>query len=357
MTAPTFSIAGRAIGPEHPPYVIAELSGNHNGELDRALALIDAAQATGADAVKLQTYTADTMTIDCDRPEFMVRGGLWDGYTLHDLYKMAQTPWEWHPVLFARARKLGLHVFSTPFDATSLEYLETFDPPAYKIASFELTDLPLVARVASAGKPMIMSTGMASVDEIAESVATARESGCPEICLLYCVSGYPTPVAEANLATLVELGRRFGCVVGFSDHTPGTAVSVASVALGATLVEKHFTLARADGGPDAAFSLEQDEFGALVRDCRTAWEALGTPAFRRKPSEEANLIFRRSLYVVKDVAAGERFTSENVRSIRPGYGLAPKNLPHVLGCCATRAVQRGTALGWDLLVQTGKESV
>jgi pseudaminic acid synthase len=349
MIAPTFSISGREIGPGHPPYVIAELSGNHNGELERALALVDAAQATGADAVKLQTYTADTMTIDCDRPEFMIHGGLWDGYKLHDLYQVAQTPWEWHPELFARARKLGMHVFSTPFDATSLEYLETLDPPAYKIASFELVDLPLIARVAAVGKPMIMSTGMASPEEIAEAVATARDNGCREICLLYCVSGYPTPVADANLATLRELGRRFDCVVGFSDHTPGTAVSVTSVALGAALVEKHFTLARADGGPDAAFSLEPHEFKALVDDCRTAWEALGSPAFRRKPSEEGNLVFRRSLYVVKDIAADERLTPENVRSIRPGFGLPPKDLPKVLECRARRAISRGTPLAWDLL--------
>lgn len=344
MTTPRFSIAGRAIGPGHPPYVIAEMSGNHNGELARALALIDAAHAAGADAVKLQTYTADTMTIDCDKPDFMIEGGLWDGYKLYTLYEEAHTPWVWHAALFARARALGIQVFSTPFDASSVDFLAGFDVPAYKIASFELTDLALIRKVAAAKKPMILSTGMADLDEISEAVAAARDGGCPEICLLYCVSGYPTPVADANLLTLPELGKKFGCVVGFSDHTPGTAVSVAAVSLGAAVVEKHVTLARADGGPDAAFSLEPPELSALVRDCRTAWEALGCAGFRRKPSEMANVIFRRSIYAVADIAAGEPFTPKNVRVIRPGYGLPPSALPNVLGHRAARAISRGTAL-------------
>jgi N-acetylneuraminate synthase len=349
MNTQSFSIAGRAIGAGHPPYVIAEMSGNHNGELQRALALIDAAHATGADAVKLQTYTADTMTIDCDLPDFVIKGGLWDGYNLYRLYEEAHTPWAWHGALFARARELGLHIFSTPFDHSSVDFLETLDVPAYKIASFELTDLALIRRVAATNKPLIMSTGMASLEEIEEAVFTARASGSGELCLLYCVSGYPTPVADANVLSLRDLANRFGAVTGFSDHTPGTAVSVAAVALGAAVVEKHFTLRRSDGGPDAAFSLEPEEFTTLVQDCRTAWESLGSSGFRRKPSEVANVIFRRSLYAVKDIDAGEAFTNENVRVIRPGYGLPPKVLPLVLGRTAAHWIERGTPLSWSCL--------
>jgi len=347
MNTKSFSIAGRAIGPGHPPYVIAEMSGNHNGELQRALALIDAAHATGADAVKLQTYTADTMTIDCDLPDFVIKGGLWDGYNLYRLYEEAHTPWAWHGALFARARELGLHIFSTPFDHSSVDFLETFDVPAYKIASFELTDFALIRRVAATNKPLIMSTGMASLEEIEEAVVTARASGSGELCLLYCVSGYPTPVADANLLSLRDLANRFGVVTGFSDHTPGTAVSVAAVALGAAVVEKHFTLRRSDGGPDAAFSLEPEEFTTLVRDSRMAWEALGSTGFRHKPSEVENVIFRRSLYAVKDIEAGELYTTQNVRVIRPGYGLPPKVLPQVLGRTAAHRIERGTPLSWS----------
>ena len=347
MNTKSFSIAGRAIGPGHPPYVIAEMSGNHNGELQRALALIDAAHATGADAVKLQTYTADTMTIDCDLPDFVIKGGLWDGYNLYRLYEEAHTPWAWHGALFARARELGLHIFSTPFDHSSVDFLETFDVPAYKIASFELTDFALIRRVAATNKPLIMSTGMASLEEIEEAVVTARASGSGELCLLYCVSGYPTPVADANLLSLRDLANRFGVVTGFSDHTPGTTVSVAAVALGAAVVEKHFTLRRSDGGPDAAFSLEPEEFTTLVRDSRMAWEALGSTGFRHKPSEVENVIFRRSLYAVKDIEAGELYTTQNVRVIRPGYGLPPKVLSQVLGRTAAHRIERGTPLSWS----------
>ncbi len=344
-----FSINGRAIGTQHPPYVIAELSGNHNGNLERALQLVDAAHAAGADAVKLQTYTADTMTINCDRQDFVIKGGLWAGYNLYRLYEEAHTPWEWHGALFDRARELGLHVFSTPFDDSSVEFLESFDLPAYKIASFELTDLALIRKVAATNKPLIMSTGMASLEEIEEAVATVRENGSGELCLLYCVSGYPTPVAEANLLSLRELAERFDVVTGFSDHTLGTSVSVAAVALGAAVIEKHFTLCRSDGGPDADFSLEPQEFAALARDCRTAWEALGSKGFWRKPSESANVVFRRSLYAVNDIEAGETLTRENVRAIRPGFGLPPKELALVLGRTAAHRIARGTPLSWSCL--------
>ncbi len=347
MTAATFTIGNRTIGPGHPPYIIAEVSGNHNGDINRALEIIDAAHAAGADAVKLQTYTPDTMTIDCDLDDFQVKGGLWDGRTLYELYEEAHTPWEWHEQLFARAHKLGLDIFSTPFDETSVAFLQQFNMGVYKIASFELTDHALIRKVAATGKPIIMSTGMASVEEIEESVAVAHESGCKDLCLLYCVSGYPTPVTDANLLTMPKLQEKFNVVSGFSDHTPGTAVSVAAVSLGANIIEKHFTLRRSDGGPDAAFSLEPDELGALVADCRTAWKALGEAQFRRKTSEKANLIFRRSVYVVKNMEKGEVFTHENTRVIRPGYGLAPKEHEVILGKKAKAAIARGTALTLD----------
>lgn len=345
-----FAIAGRSIGPNEPPYVIAEMSGNHNGEIGRALELIDAAKAAGADAVKLQTYTADTITIDHDGSEFRIGGGtLWDGNTLHQLYKQAQTPWEWHAELFAYGRKLGLAVFSSPFDPTAVDFLETLDPPAFKIASFELVDHGLIAKVAATGRPVIMSTGMASLAEIAEAVEVARNAGAQQLALLHCVSGYPTPAAEANLATIPHLAAAFGLPTGLSDHTMGLAVPVAATTLGAALIEKHFTLARADGGPDAAFSLEPGELAALVTETRAAHAALGRINYDIKPSEEKSRVFRRSLYAVRDIAAGEALTSQNVRSIRPGLGLAPKHLGAVLGRTAQREIRRGTALAWDLL--------
>jgi N-acetylneuraminate synthase len=343
------TIAGRRIGPGHTPYVIAEMSGNHNGDIDRALALIEAAQKAGADAVKLQTYTADTITIDHDGPEFRIRGGLWDGETLYQLYQKAHTPWDWHPRLFARARELGITVFSSPFDPTAIDFLEELGAPAYKIASFEIVDLPLIERAARTGRPLIISTGMAGLGEIGEAVAAARAAGCREIALLHCTSGYPTPPEDSNLRTIPHLAAAFDVVAGLSDHTPGTAVPVAAVALGASLIEKHFTLRRADGGPDAAFSLEPEELTELVANCRTAWTALGSVNYELEASETGSKIFRRSLYVVQDIPAGGRLTAENVRSIRPGHGLPPKHLPEVLGRRAARAIPRGTPLSWSLL--------
>lgn len=346
-------IDGRSIGPNAPPYVVAEMSGNHNGDINRAFALLEAAKASGADAVKLQTYTADTITIDHDGPDFVITGGLWGGRTLHDLYREAHTPWAWHAPLFERARSLGLSIFSSPFDASAVELLEGLGAPAYKIASFELVDLPLVRRVAATGKPLIMSTGMAHLGEIQDAVAAAREAGCRDLILLHCVSGYPTRPEDSNLRTIPHLAQAFGVQTGLSDHTLGVAVSVASVALGATFIEKHFTLKRADGGPDAAFSLEPPELNALVDGVRTAWAALGRVSYDLAPSERDNLQFRRSLYVVADMAAGETFTEANLRSIRPGHGMAPKHLPDIIGRRAARAVARGTPLSWDLVAAEG----
>lgn len=344
-----FEIAGRRIGPDAPPFVICELSGNHNGSLARALAMLDAAAATGADAIKLQTYTADTITLDHDGPDFLIEGGLWAGRRLHELYAEAHTPYDWHPALFARARELGVILFSTPFDETAVELLEGLDAPAYKIASFEAVDLPLIRRVARAGKPMIISTGLANLDEMADALAAARQGGCEDVALLHCVSSYPAPIEEANVRTVPDLAERFGVVTGLSDHTPGSAASVAAVALGACIIEKHFTLARSDGGPDAAFSLEPAEFKALVSGCHGAWAALGAPTYETLGSEAAAAGHRRSLYVVADVEAGETITADHIRSIRPGYGLAPKHLPDVIGRTAARALKRGERVGWEML--------
>ena len=340
MGAP-FAIAGRPIGPQHPPFVIAELSGNHNGDLSRALALVDAAAEAGADAVKLQTYTADTITIDHDGPGFKLEGGLWHGRTLHDLYSEAFTPYEWHQALFAHARARGLICFSSPFDETAVELLEGLDAPAFKIASFEVIDLPLIERASRSGRPLIISTGMTSPAEIGAAVGAAQAAGAGGVCLLHCVSAYPATFAEANLAMIPRLEADYGCVVGLSDHTPGTAAAVASIALGARVIEKHFTLARADGGPDSAFSLEPAELKQLVDDCRHAFDALGAAAYSRSETEAHNRQFRRSLYVVRDVAAGAVLTRDDVRSIRPGYGLDPARLPEVLGRKAARALKRG----------------
>jgi len=342
-------IAGRRIGPDHEPYVICELSGNHNGSVERALYLLEEAARTGADAVKIQSYTPDTITIDHHGPGFRIEGGLWDGRTLYDLYGEAQTPFEWHEPLFRRARELGVTLFSSPFDESAVDLLDELDTPAYKIASFEAVDLPLVAYTASKGKPLIISTGMANLEEIGDAVRTARENGCDQIILLHCVSSYPAPDEQSNVRTVPDLGERFGVVAGLSDHTFGSAVAVASIALGGCVVEKHFTLRRADGGPDSAFSLEPEEFKTLVEDCKRAWRALGAATYDLQGSERGSLPFRRSIYVVRDVGAGEELTKENVRSIRPGYGLAPKHLPEVLGRHAARDLKRGEPLEWTAL--------
>ncbi|WP_051341206.1 pseudaminic acid synthase [Azospirillum halopraeferens] len=346
MTA-GFAIAGRPIGPGHPPYVIAELSGNHGGDLKRALALIEAAHTAGADAVKLQTYTADTITIDHDGPGFRLDGGLWAGRTLHDLYREAHTPWEWHAPLFAHARSLGLTIFSSPFDPTAVELLEHLDAPAFKIASYEIIDVPLIRRAARSGRPLILSTGLATLGEIAEAVDAAE--GAP-LALLHCVSGYPTPAEDCNLRTIPHLGEAFGVPAGLSDHTRGIAVPVAAVALGAAIIEKHLVLSRDDGGVDSAFSLEPAEFRAMVEAVRTAGVALGRVNYGLEPSEAGGRDYRRSLYVVADVPQGAVLTPDTVRSIRPGFGLAPKHLPAVLGRRAARPLRRGEPLRWDLLL-------
>ena len=346
--AAEFAIAGRAIGPDHPPFVIAELSGNHNGRLERALALVDAAAEAGADAVKLQTYTADTITLDHRGPGFVIESGLWAGRTLHDLYSEAFTPFEWHEALFAHARSRGLICFSSPFDETAIDLLERLDAPAFKIASFEAVDLPLIRRAARSGRPLIVSTGMTSPREIAEAVQTACEAGAP-VALLHCVSAYPARHADANLRMIPRLAQDFGCVAGLSDHTLGTSAAVAAIALGACIIEKHVTLARADGGPDAAFSLEPQELAQLVQDGRSAWEALGGADYRRSEDEAVNRQFRRSLYVVRPVARGSALTSQDVRSIRPGFGLEPKHLDAVLGRTASRDLARGEPLALDML--------
>ena len=346
---PPIEIAGRPIGPGYRPFVICELSGNHNGDLDRALAMIDAAAATGCDAIKIQTYTADTITMDVDRPEFRIHGGLWDGRSLHELYQEAQTPYEWHPALFERARARGVILFSSPFDETAVDLLAGLDAPAYKIASFEAVDLPLIAYAARHGKPLIISTGMANLAEIEAARDTALSAGAGGVILLHCVSSYPASFADANLRTIPDMAARFGCPIGLSDHTPGTAAAVAAVALGACVIEKHFTLARADGGPDAAFSLEPVEFQALVSDARSAWESLGQAQYDLLGSERANAQFRRSIYVAADVKAGAAITASDVRSIRPGLGLAPEHRDAVIGRVAARDLKRGEPMSWDML--------
>lgn len=344
-------ISGRAIGLGREPYIICELSANHNGSLERALKMVEAAAATGADAIKIQTYTADTLTIDCQNDEFKIKSGLWAGYTLYNLYKEAYTPYEWHEKLFARAKALGVTMFSTPFDESAIDLLASLDAPAYKIASFEAVDLPLIAYAAKQKKPLIVSTGMANLGEIGEAVATAREFGAPGLALLHCVSAYPAPIEDANVATITHLAAAFDCVAGLSDHTPGSAAAVASVALGGAVIEKHFTLSRADGGPDAPFSLEPDEFKRLVDDCKNAWRAIGKVNYGLLGSEQGSKLYRRSLYAVTAIAKGERLTPENVRSIRPGFGLAPKHFDQIVARgVAARAIARGEPLSWEKLL-------
>lgn len=341
------TINGVKIGSEHPPYIIAELSANHNGSLERALETIDEAKRRGASAIKLQTYTADTMTIDSDRSEFLIKGGPWNGYKLYDLYKCAQTPYEWHKAMFEHARKIGITVFSTPFDETAVDLLEELGAPAYKIASFEVTDLPLIEYVAKTGKPMIMSTGMANEQEIEEAVVTARNAGCKELVLLHCISSYPAPIEQANLAQLKELGQRFNAVPGLSDHTLGTTASVAAVSLGACLIEKHFILNRNDGGPDSGFSIEPDELERLCKDTQDAWAAVGKVGYIRQQAEEGNRIFRRSIYFMRDMKAGEIVGEEDIRRIRPGVGIEPKYFNKLIGKTLKVDVSRGTPTSWE----------
>lgn len=350
------SLAGRKIGESHSPYIIAEMSGNHNGDITRAFAIMEAAKKAGVDAVKLQTYTPDTITIDHNGPGFVVEGGLWDGQSLYHLYKWAHTPWDWHKPIFAKAREIGLTIFSSAFDASAVDLLESLETPAYKIASLEIVDLPLIRRVAATGKPMILSTGASTLGDIAEAVKAARDAGCRDLILLQCTSGYPTPVGESNLRTIPHLGSAFNCVVGLSDHTLGAAVPVAAVAVGAAVIEKHVTLRRADGGPDAAFSLEPEELAQMVSDCRAAWESLGRVNYDLARSEHSAKNLRRSLYAVADIAAGEILSERNIRSIRPGYGLAPKYLPDVIGQHASRTITRGTALSWGDIKMKQKPS-
>ncbi len=343
---PEIAIAGRPIGPAHPPYVIAELSANHNGSLETALQIVRAAAVAGADAVKLQSYRPDTITLNCDDEPFRISGGLWDGRTLYDLYAEAHMPWDWHKPLFEEARRLGLAIFSSPFDSTAVDLLEDLNAPAYKIASFEAVDLPLIRYAAATGKPLIISTGMADAEEIAEAVDAARSAGCTQLALLHCVSGYPAPAEDYNLRTMVDMAARHGHVVGLSDHTLDNSVAVASVALGAAIIEKHFTLDRNGGGPDDSFSLEPADLAELCRSARTTWQALGRVDYGLKSSEQGNLQFRRSLYFVRDLPAGAVVTADAVRSVRPGYGLAPKHLDAVLGRRLAHAVKANTPCLW-----------
>jgi N-acetylneuraminate synthase len=338
----SLSIAGRRIAANEPPYVIAELSANHNGSLERALRIVDEAQAAGAAAVKIQTYRPDTITLRSDAEDFRIHGGLWDGRTLYDLYEEAHMPWEWHAPLFEHARRRGITLFSSPFDASAVDLLEALGAPAYKIASFEAIDLPLIRYVARTGKPMIISTGMANAEEIGEAVVAARDGGCVELALLHCVSGYPAPAADYALRTIPDMAGRFGTVIGLSDHTLDNTTAIASIALGAAIIEKHFTLDRDGGGPDDSFSLLPDELAALCRGARTAWEALGRVDYGLKSSERANVKFRRSLYFTRDLHAGERITADAVRSVRPGFGMAPKHLYAVLGRHVRHDVRAGT---------------
>lgn len=343
-------VGPRWVGQNCPAFVIAELSANHGGRFDRALRIVEAAKEVGADAIKLQTYTADTITIECDRESFQIQSGtLWDGRTLYELYQEAYTPWEWQPKLKEAAEVLGMQCFSSAFDDSAVDFLETMNVPAHKVASFELVDLPLIRKMAGTGKPLIMSTGMATLEEIEEAVAAARSAGATEIALLKCTSAYPALPEEANLRTIPELARRFDVPVGLSDHTMGIAVPVAAVTLGACIIEKHFTLSRSDGGPDSAFSLEPHEFKAMVDAVRTAEKALGTVHFGVGDREAASRIFRRSLFVVKDMKHGERFTAENVRSIRPGNGLHTRYLADVLNRTAAVDIAGGTPLSWELV--------
>lgn len=346
------SIGNKTIGKSHKPFIIAEMSGNHNKSLDRALEIVDAAAKTGVDALKIQTYTADTMTLNLSHGEFSIRDpkSLWNNKTLYELYQEANTPWEWHRQIFDRCKKHGIFGFSTPFDSTSVDFLESLDVPFYKVASFEMVDLPLISKIAKTKKPIIMSTGMATVSEIEDAVKTARKEGCEDLVLLKCTSSYPASPENTNIRTIPHFAELFQTQVGLSDHTMGLGVAVAAVALGATVIEKHFTLCRADGGVDSAFSLEPEEMKALVVESERAWQGLGKITYGPTEKEVASLQFRRSLYVTEDLKTGDILTEKNLRSIRPGYGLAPKFYPIVLGRKVKQAVKRGNALTWDLII-------
>lgn len=346
---PSLSIAGRRIAEDEPPYVIAEMSANHNGSIDTALSIIWAAKEAGADAVKLQTYRPDTITLDSEDDNFRIRGGLWDGRTLYDLYQEAHMPWDWHVPLFEHARKLGITIFSSPFDRTAVDLLEDLNAPAYKIASFEAVDLPLIRYVAGTGKPMIISTGMADAEEIEEAIAAANDGGCKQVAILHCVSGYPAPPSDYNLRTIPDMVRRFQVVTGLSDHTLDNTTAIASVALGAAIIEKHFTLDRSGGGPDDSFSLEPDELASLCRGARTAWQAAGKIDYGRKSSESGNAMFRRSLFFVKALPVGHVVGSDDIRSVRPGIGLPPKYYDELIGRRLARAVAAATPVSWDCL--------
>lgn len=343
------TINHRKIGTHFPPYVVAEVSANHNGKIANAKAIMLAAKKSGADAVKLQTYTPDTLTIDCDKPDFLINEGLWAGNNLYELYKQAYTPFEWHKDLFDYARQIEITCFSSPFDKTAVDLLEDLNAPAYKIASFEAIDLPLIQYVAQTGKPMIISTGMANLVEIEEALDAARTNGCQEIILLHCISAYPAPIEESNLKTISDMASRFSIVTGLSDHTLGTTASITAVALGASFIEKHFTLSRQNEGPDSSFSLEPEELKALCTNSKDAWLALGNASFERKESEKSNSMFRRSLYFVQDAIKGTILDEATVRSIRPGYGLAPKHYPNIMGRKLKMDVERGTPVSWEVL--------
>ncbi len=350
MSHPMIVIDSRMIGIDHPPYVIAEMSANHNGSLETALRIIDEAHRAGADAVKLQTYRPDTITLDCDSEDFQIKGGLWDGKTLYQLYQEAHMPWEWHQPLFEHARKIGITIFSSPFDNTAVDLLENLNAPAYKIASFEAVDLPLIKYVASTGKPMIISTGMADAEEIQEAIDAARSGGCKELAILHCVSGYPAPADDYNLRTIPDMIQRFGLVTGLSDHTLDNTTAITSIALGSAVIEKHFTLNRSNGGPDDSFSLEPLELVALCRGVRTAWEALGQVDYGRKSSEQGNAQFRRSLYFVRDLKAGSVITTDSVRSVRPGFGLPPKCLDEIVGRTVINDVRKNSPVTKSVII-------
>lgn len=344
---PNISLDGRIISGDTAPYVIAEMSANHNGSITNAFRIIEEAKKSGADAVKMQTYTPDTITLNCDHEDFRIVGGLWDGRTLYDLYHEAYTPWDWHKPLFEHAKKVGITIFSSPFDNTAVDLLENLNAPAYKIASFEAIDLPLIKYAARTSKPLIISTGMANAEEIAEAIEAAHDGGCKELAVLHCVSGYPAPAEDYNLSTITDMIERFGLVTGLSDHTLDNTTAIASVALGAKIIEKHFTLDRRGGGPDDSFSIEPDELSALCIGVKTAWKALGKINYNQKPSEQSNVKFRRSLYYVSDQLAGTIITNKIIRSVRPGYGLAPKELDRLLGRRLIKNIKANTPVKWE----------